>query len=144
MVSDFSSSILSMVASSSSPSLPLNTMVHMLTIKLTFSNYLLWRNQFIDLLTSQDLFGFLDGSVRAPSLKITGSDGTTQVNSAYTSWLNTDQTRLSLLYSSLTEESMNEALGLSHVHEAWTTLEASFSHRSKTRELQLKDELQLM
>ena len=39
---------------------------------------------------------------------------------------------------------MSEVLGLSHAHEAWTTLEASFSHRSKTRELQLKDELQLM
>ncbi|KAJ0039652.1 hypothetical protein Pint_27360 [Pistacia integerrima] len=65
-------------------------MVHMLTIKLTSSNYLLWRNQFIPLLTSQDLFGYLDGSVQAPSPKIIGSDGTTQVNPAYTSWLNTD------------------------------------------------------
>jgi len=39
---------------------------------------------------------------------------------------------------------MSEVLGLKHAHEAWTTLEASFSNRSKTRELQLKDELQLM
>ncbi|KAJ0020179.1 hypothetical protein Pint_32711 [Pistacia integerrima] len=132
-----------MAALSSSSSLPLNTMVHMLTIKLTSTNYLLWRNQFLPLLTSQGLFGYLDGSVQAPSPKIIGSDGTTQENPAYTS-LNTDQTLLSLLYSSLTEESMSEVLGLSHAHEAWTTLEASFSHRSKTRELQLKDELQLM
>jgi len=42
------------------------------------------------------------------------------------------------------KESMSEVLGLKHAHEAWTTLEASFSNRSKTRELQLKDELQLM
>ncbi|WKA07359.1 hypothetical protein VitviT2T_025199 [Vitis vinifera] len=119
-------------------------MVHMLTIKVTSFNYLLWRNQFIPLLTSQDLLGFLDGSVLAPSPQVTDSNGTTQVNPAYTSWLTTDQTLLSLLYSSLTEESMSEVLGLSHAHEAWTTLEASFSHRSKTRELQLKDELQLM
>ncbi|KAJ0024683.1 hypothetical protein Pint_06793 [Pistacia integerrima] len=133
-----------MAALSSSSSLPLNTMVHMLTIKLTSTNYLLWQNQFLPLLTSQGLFGYLDGSVQAPSPKITGSDRTTQENPAYTSWLNTDQTLLSLLYSSLTEESMGEVLGLSHAHEAWTTLEASFSHRSKTRELQLKEELQLM
>ena len=39
---------------------------------------------------------------------------------------------------------MSEGLGLSHAHEAWTTLKASFFHRSKTRELQLKDELQLI
>ena len=136
-------SILFMATSSSSSSpLPLNTMVHMLTIKLTSSNYLLWRNQLIPLLTSQDLLGFLDGSVPAPSPKVIGSNSITQVNPAYTSWLTTDQTLLNLLYSSLTKESMSEVLGLSHAHKAWTTLEAFFSHRSKTRELQLKDELQ--
>ena len=133
-----------MTVSSSSPSLPVNTIVYMLTIKLTSSNYLLWRNQFILLLTSHDLLGFLDGVVPAPSPQITGSNGTTQVNPTYTSWLNTDQTLLSLLYSSLTEESMSQVFGLKHAHEAWTTLEAFFSHRFKTRELQLKDELQLM
>ena len=53
-------------SASSSPSLPLNTMVHMLTIKLTSSNYLLWKNQFVPLLASQDLFGYLDGTIRAP------------------------------------------------------------------------------
>ncbi|KAF8414003.1 hypothetical protein HHK36_002001 [Tetracentron sinense] len=39
---------------------------------------------------------------------------------------------------------MSEVLGFHHSHEAWRALEVSFSHRSKTRELQLKDELQLM
>ncbi|RVW74886.1 Retrovirus-related Pol polyprotein from transposon RE1 [Vitis vinifera] len=39
---------------------------------------------------------------------------------------------------------MSEVLGFRHSHEAWHALEVSFSHRSKTRELQLKDELQLM
>ncbi|KAL6335523.1 hypothetical protein AAG906_030651 [Vitis piasezkii] len=51
---------------------------------------------------------------------------------------------LNLLYSSLTEESMSEVLGLRHSHEAWHALEVSFLHRLKTRELQHKDELQLM
>jgi len=74
-----------MAAPSSSPSLSLNTMVHMLTIKQTSSNYLLWRNQFIPLLTSHDLFGFLDGSIAVPSLQITGTDGSTQVNPTYSS-----------------------------------------------------------
>ncbi|RVW25418.1 Retrovirus-related Pol polyprotein from transposon RE1 [Vitis vinifera] len=131
------------ISSSSPPTLPLNTMVHMLTIKLTSSNYLLWRNQFVPLLASQELFGYLDGSITAPSPMITASDGTPKSNPAYTSWLHTDQTLLSLLYSSLTEESMSEVLGFRHSHEAWHALEVSFSHRSKTRELQLKDELQL-
>ena len=49
----FFSLILTMVdLASSSPSLLLNTMVHMLTIKLISSNYLLWKNQFVPLLAS--------------------------------------------------------------------------------------------
>jgi len=131
-------------SSSSYPSLPLNTMVHMLTIKLTSSNYLLWRNQFVPLLTSQELFGYLDGSIVAPCAVITDSSGVTKPNPAHNSWLHTDQMLLSLLLSSLTEESMSEVLGLRHSQKAWQALEVSFSHRSKTRELQLKDELQLM
>ncbi|RVX04649.1 hypothetical protein CK203_023365 [Vitis vinifera] len=55
-----------------------------------------------------ELLGFLDGSVPTPSPNVTGSNGITQVNPAYISWLTTDQTLLSLLYSSLTEESMSE------------------------------------
>ncbi|RVW30074.1 Retrovirus-related Pol polyprotein from transposon RE1 [Vitis vinifera] len=82
--------------------------------------------------------------IRAPSATILAADGTTKSNPAYASWLHTDQTFLSLLYSSLTKESMSEVLGLRHSHEAWCTLEVSFLHRSKTCELQLKDELQLM
>ena len=72
------------------------------------------------------LLGFLDGSVPTPSPNVTGSNGITQVNPAYISWLTTDQTLLSLLYSSLTEESMGKVLGLIHAHEALTTLEAFF------------------
>jgi hypothetical protein len=56
----------------------------MFIIKLTSSNYLLWRknyllwrNQFILVLTSHDLLGFLDGSVSTLSPQITDFDGTT-------------------------------------------------------------------
>ncbi|KAB5573941.1 hypothetical protein DKX38_001135 [Salix brachista] len=139
-----SSSSANSSSSSATPVLPLNTMVHMLTIKLTSSNYLLWRNQFIPLLTSQQLFGFLDGTITVPKLTVTDPDGVTKPNPGYNSWLQTDQMLLSLLYSSLTEEFMGEVLGLQHSHEAWRVLEASFSNRSKTRELQIKDELQMM
>jgi hypothetical protein len=131
-------------SSSSCPTLPLNTMVHLLTIKLTFSNYLLWRNQFIPLLTGQELFNFLDGSITAPCAVITDSSGVTKPNPEHNSWLHTNQMLLNLLFSSLTEESMSEVLGLRHSHEAWQTLKDFFSHKSKTRELHLKDELQLM
>jgi hypothetical protein len=39
---------------------------------------------------------------------------------------------------------MAKAVGLSTSHEVWTALESTFSHRSKAREIRLKDDLQLM
>ena len=39
---------------------------------------------------------------------------------------------------------MAEAVGLSTSREVWTALENTFSHRSKAREIPLKDDLQLM
>ena len=63
----FFSLILTMADLASSFSfLLLNTMVHMFTIKLTSSNYLLWKNHFVPLLANQDLLGYLDGSIGAP------------------------------------------------------------------------------
>ncbi len=50
---------------------------HLVTIKLTRENYLLWKAQIVPYLRGQHLFGFLDGSQPAPSpyLDLT-SDGT--------------------------------------------------------------------
>ncbi|KAJ8643176.1 hypothetical protein MRB53_004924 [Persea americana] len=39
---------------------------------------------------------------------------------------------------------MAEAVGLSTSREVWTALENAFSHRSKAREIHLKDDLQLI
>ena len=39
---------------------------------------------------------------------------------------------------------MAEVVGLSTSREVWLTLENTFSHRSKAREIRLKDDLQLM
>ena len=131
------------MAETSTNQLPLNTMVHMVTIKLTPTNYLLWRRQFVPLLESQDLLGYLDGSFLAPAAQILR--GTEQVpNPSYKKWHTQDQLILSLLYASLTEECMAEVVDCSSSRAAWLALETSFSRSSKTREIQLKDELQLM
>src|SRR5438270_11681622 len=55
-----------------------------------------------------------------------------------------DQLVLSLLLSTLTEESMSVVVGLSTSRDVWFRLETTFSHKSKSRELRLRDELQTM
>jgi hypothetical protein len=42
----------------------------------------------------------------------------------------------------LTKEALSVVVGLTSSHAVWSTLETTFSHRSKSRELRLKDELQ--
>ncbi|KAG6742734.1 hypothetical protein POTOM_053668 [Populus tomentosa] len=130
-------------SSDSSPTLlPFNTMIHMVTIKLASSNYLLWKSQLLPLLDSQGLLGHVDGTLIPP---LPFDPPTSQTpNSNHLAWKATNQRLLSLLLSSLTEEAMAEAVGLSTSHEVWTALESTFSHRSKAREIRLKDDLQLM
>jgi hypothetical protein len=131
------------MASDSSPTLlPFNTMIHMVTIKLSSSNYLLWKSQLLPLLESQSLLGHVDGTLVLPPPFDPPTSQTP--NPKHLAWKATDQRLLSLLLSSLTEEAMAEAIGLSTSREVWTALENTFSHRSKAREICLKDDLQLM
>ena len=65
-------------------------------------------------------------------------------NLEYTKWKHTNQLILSLICSSLIKEAMSEIVGLMSSYETWQALESPFSHKSKTRELQLKGELQII
>ena len=84
---------------------------------------------------------YVDSSVTKPS--ITDSSGSE--NPELVEWQQTNQLLLSLLLvSSLTEEAMSTVVGLSSSHDIWYTLKNTFSHRSLSHELRLKDDLQHM
>ena len=105
-----------MVVENTSPTfLSFNTMIHMVTIKLSSSNYLLWKSQLLHLLESEELLGHVDETL-APSPRFALADYHTP-NIKYLAWKNTDQRFLSLLFSSLTKESMAEVMGLSTSRE---------------------------
>ncbi|RVX00413.1 hypothetical protein CK203_024492 [Vitis vinifera] len=101
--------------------LPFNTMIHMVTIKLSSSNYLLWKSQLLPLLESQELLGHVDGTL-APPPRFAPVDSRAP-NIKHLAWKNTDQRLLSLLLSSLTEEAMAKVVGLSTSCEVWLALE---------------------
>ncbi|KAL5763026.1 hypothetical protein ACOSP7_019290 [Xanthoceras sorbifolium] len=128
---------------SDSPTLfPFNTLIQMFTIKLSSSNYLLWKSQLLPLLKSQGLLGHIDDTLEPPPPFEPPTSQTP--NPKHLAWKTSDKCLLSLIFSSLTEEAMAEVVGLSTSREVWTVLENTFSHRSKTREISLKDDLQLM
>ncbi|CAH9140861.1 unnamed protein product [Cuscuta epithymum] len=120
-------------------SLPYATLIHMLTLKLSSTNYLLWKTQVQTLLQSQGLFGFLDGTKVKPSVS---SSFDAEAIKAEQDWITQDQRLHSLLLSSLTEESMAHTLGSTSAASVWSALEKVYSLQSKSREIQLKDDLQ--
>ena len=63
-------------ANSSSHPIPLTHIHHLITIKLTRENYLLWKAQIVPYLRDQHLYGFLDGSRSVPSSTITNTSST--------------------------------------------------------------------
>ena len=90
-------------------------MIHMVTIKLSSSNYLLWKSQLLLLLESQGLLGYVDGSLEPPPPFEPPTSQTP--NTKHLAWKATDQRLLSLLLSSLTKEGMVEVVGLSTSRE---------------------------
>ncbi|GKB95459.1 putative RNA-directed DNA polymerase [Tanacetum coccineum] len=95
--------------------LPLATILHLLTIKLSSSNFLLWRNQMLPLLSSQNLLGYVDDSMKPPTISIPYAD-----------------------------EAMAEVLGLQTARDVWLALEAAYSHDSVERMHTLKDSLRAL
>ncbi|KAF5788268.1 putative RNA-directed DNA polymerase [Helianthus annuus] len=120
--------------------LPMATILHMLTIKLSSTNYLYWQNQLLPLLANQELLGHVDGSISPPSKSIT-VDSVEKPNPAFTAWSISDQQAILILNSSLTEEAVAEILGLSTARQIWTALEAANNNTSLERMHLLRDNL---
>ena len=86
----------SMASESSYHLLPFNTLIHMITIKLSSSNYLLWKSQLLPLLESQDMLGYVDGTmVPPPRFEPETSSSSSTLNPKYLAWRAADQRLLS-------------------------------------------------
>ena len=77
---------------------------HLITIKLTRENYLLWKAQIVPYLKGQHLYGYLDGSIAALPQSLTieaGGDVQVIQNPDFGHWYLQDQMILSAIISSL-------------------------------------------
>lgn len=129
------------MAQSETPNLPLSTMVHMVNIKLTSTNYLLWHAQIHPLLASQQFLPLVDGSSLAPPATVTSTNGQPAPNPEFITWTSRDQILKLFLVSTLTEESMSVVIGCNTSRDVWLALSNAYSHGSKARELSIKDDL---
>uniref|UniRef100_A0A2N9FFA4 Reverse transcriptase Ty1/copia-type domain-containing protein n=1 Tax=Fagus sylvatica TaxID=28930 RepID=A0A2N9FFA4_FAGSY len=117
---------------------------HLITIKLTRDNYLLWKAQILPYLKGQHLFGFIDGSRPAPSQFLasqTSDSASDAPNPAFQTWHLQDQLIMSALISSLSENILAHIVKCGTSREVWLTLERMFTSQSRARTMQIHYQL---
>nr|CAD1840445.1 unnamed protein product [Ananas comosus var. bracteatus] len=82
------------------------------TLMLNDNDYLLWETQVLSLIESQDLLGFLTGETVALPKMSNSESGATVNNPDYTSWVWTDRLVKSWIVGTLSEEVLDQAVGL--------------------------------
>ncbi|BFG29047.1 hypothetical protein CerSpe_153210 [Prunus speciosa] len=97
-----------------------HAMVAAVSIKLDQTNYSLWLAQFLPILRSRDIMGFVDGSHECPPKHLPGS---TRVNPAYTTWNQHDQLILSWINNSLSQSVISIVSHNQTSRSTWLALE---------------------
>lgn len=132
------------------PLYPLPSNVHVVscvTLKLTDSNYLLWKTQVESLLSSQKLVGFVNGNTPPPATTIQVENGgvvTMTPNPAYEAWFCSNQLVRSWLFGTLSEEVLGSVHSVQTSREVWLSLAEKFNKSSLAREFSLRRSLQLL
>ncbi|XP_008238542.1 PREDICTED: uncharacterized protein LOC103337169 [Prunus mume] len=133
--------------------MPMPNPSHFLSLKLTPTNFLLWKTQFEPILISHDLEGLIDGIDTAPPSTVGagntsqsnpefGVGNTSQSNPEFISSRKRDQMLCSLIIASSTEDVMPHIVGTSTSFQAWKALTQAFGSPTNTRLLQLHTQLQ--
>ena len=112
---------------------------HLITIKLTRENYLLWKAQIVPYLRGQHLYGFLDGSRPAPSSNVAATPDL--LNSDLQAWQTQDQMILSAIISSLSETVLAHVVNCRTSCDVWLCLEKMFTSQSRARQMQLHHQI---
>jgi hypothetical protein len=106
-------------------------------------NFMLWKAQMLTHLRSHSLLGHIDGSVNAPAemIKTTTGEGAERqtvetVNPEFATWYIRDQTVLSGILATVTEDILAHVMSAHTASKAWTILERMFSSRTRARAIQ--------
>ena len=125
------------------PSVKIEGLLGMLTIRLGEHNYTKWSFQFRSVLKGYKLFDHFDGSASCPSKFVVNAESgvTKELTDAFQDWETTDLSLLSLLIATLTDDAIEYVIGCKTAAEAWTNLEERFASVSRIGINHLKTEL---
>ncbi|KAF3778514.1 hypothetical protein EJ110_NYTH43364 [Nymphaea thermarum] len=105
------------------------------SLKLTHNNFLLWKTQILALIESQDMEGFLTGSIAAPPSHIVDPADPQQLasNPKFESWRRSDRLIKRWITGTLSETVLGLVIGLNSSQEIWSTLIDAFVQESQER-----------
>ncbi|KAA8524301.1 hypothetical protein F0562_010724 [Nyssa sinensis] len=130
-----SSSLTTPSSSLPNPSFP--NLSHIISVKLTSENYLLWQVQIVPYLRGQRLYKFVDGSHPAPPCYLPDKSP----NPEYETWVDYDQMVMSALISSLSESIIAEVVGCRSARDVWLSLAKTYASTSQARVVQTQLQL---
>ncbi|KAB2626772.1 hypothetical protein D8674_020390 [Pyrus ussuriensis x Pyrus communis] len=125
------------------PSVKIEGLLGMLTIRFGEHNYTKWSFQFKSVLKGYKLFDHFDGSAPCPSKFVVSTEigVTKELTVAFQDWETIDLSLLSLLIATLTDDVIECVIGCKTAAEAWTNLEERFASVSRIGVNHLKTEL---
>ncbi|XP_037495787.1 uncharacterized protein LOC119370876 [Jatropha curcas] len=109
-------------------------------LKLTQENYPAWRAQVVPILNGHNLMGYVDQSLKCPSLIVCTNDKD-EVNKDYEVWICQDQLILAAIIAAISFSAMHIVSSTESFADAWEKIQKSCANKSATRILSLKDKL---
>ena len=121
----------------------LSNMVSMMTVKLDYNNYLVWRHQIEVILEAYSMINFIEDNLEVPYPLLEDSSGnyTTEANSEYIQWRNCEQALFTFINSTLSPSILALTVGQKSGREVWKILEKRFAPVSLSHILSLRNEL---
>nr|GEW19919.1 hypothetical protein CTI12_AA517590 [Tanacetum cinerariifolium] len=109
---------------------------------LSPTNYCYWKTMIEPFLVTNNLMGYVDGSIPCPSKTVSVTDGATipKKNPNYPVWLSNNAHVRMLIISTISEASFRHVQGTTS-HDLWLSLEKAYAPHSTYTEYTLKTQL---
>ena len=121
----------------------LSNMSSMMTVKLDYGNYIVWKHQIEVILDTYSMIDVLDDLINAPDRFLKDSSGnfTDEVNLAFIALKNREQAMFTFLNSTLSPAILALTVGQKSTRGVWKVLEKRFASVSRSHMMSLRNEL---
>ncbi|GAU19509.1 hypothetical protein TSUD_77530 [Trifolium subterraneum] len=116
-----------------------------ITLKLSPTNYPLWREQALALAESQDLVGHLTNEDPAPTQYTTNTTNSEQfvpkLTDEFVTWRKADRLLRGWIIGTLSEEALGLVVGIDTAHAVWDALKDAYAEDSQEREFTIRQQI---